>query len=536
MTRAKTKKTKLRPLIVTGTLALDLVKENVMKSEIKSRVISLPIHVAALINTKYIAKSLKSMNLEGVDIILIPGMAFGDSSVITAATGLPAFKGPKFAADLPIILNNLAEVTLSTTIPACELMQERLRKSILSELSIVEKREREKIKKGKAILVGKRSKKVWIGRGLGPRILAEIVDAPKLADNKIGDLSRYYVDYGADIIDVGMLSEKSEPEEIRRILSAVRKAVDNPISIDTSDVDEIKVAFEEEVDLVLSINAQNMEEVSKFARDTPVVVTPVNMHGMCPNDVSERVDQLERNLRAANSLGFKKIIADPILNPPFSPSLTNSISGYIEFARRDPSIPILFGLGNVTELLDCDSIGVNLLLTSFGLELGIGLILVTEASHKTRGCVKEISTAVDMAVLAKNRKGPPKDLGLNLLRLKEKRRLEEIYNDEVESKVEIIRTRTRAKTTYDRKGHFKIMIDRKGKKIVVIHYRFRDHKPDIMFKGTDPQSIYESILERGLISEMEHACYLGIELSKAKEALSTDKSYVQDRPLFNKSI
>ena len=535
MTEAKVKKAKPKPLVVTGILAQDLVKDSVKRSKIKSKVISLPIQVAALINTKYIAKSLKSMNLEDVNTIIIPGMAFGDPRVITNATGLPAFKGPKYAADLPVILDNIDEMDLSTVVPACELMQEKLEKSILSELSIVERIEKEKIKKGVAVPVGKRSRRVWIGRGFKPCILAEIVDAPRLMDNKIRELARYYVDSGADIIDVGMLSEKSEPEEVKRVLRSVKKAVDNPISIDTSDVEEIKVAVKEGIDLVLSINEQNMEEVSKFMLDTPVVVTPVDMHGICPNTISKRINQLERNLHKALSLGFRKIIADPILNPPFTPSLMNSISGYIEFAKRDPSTPIFFGLGNITELLDCDSIGVNLLLTSMGLELDIGLILVTEASYKTHGCVKEVSTAIDMALLAKNRKSPPKDLGLNLLKLKEKRRIEEVYDDDIESKVEVIKPTKGSKRAYDRKGYFKIIIDRKRKNIVVIHFGL-DHKPNTIFKGIDPQSIYESVLERDLISTMEHACYLGMELSRAKEALSIEKGYIQDHPLFNNSI
>ena len=144
MTEAKVKKAKPKPLVVTGILAQDLVKDSVKRSKIKSKVISLPIQVAALINTKYIAKSLKSMSLEGVNIIIIPGMAFGDPRVITDATGLPAFKGPKYAADLPVILDNIDEVGLSTVVPACELMQEKLEKSILSELSIVEQIEKEK--------------------------------------------------------------------------------------------------------------------------------------------------------------------------------------------------------------------------------------------------------------------------------------------------------------------------------------------------------------------------------------------------------
>lgn len=535
MPKAENNRGRLKPLIVTGILALDLVKENVMRSKIEAKVLSLPIQVAALINTKYIAKSLKPKNLEEAAIILIPGMVFGDSQIITETTGLPTFKGPKYAADLPVILDNLDEVNLSTTTPACELMQEKLRKSILSELSILEKKDKERINKGLAIPVGKGSNKVWIGRGLRPCILAEIVDAPNLPDEKIKELARYFVDSGADIIDVGMLSEKSESKELKRVLRAVKKAVDNPISIDTNDADDIRVAVEEKIDLILSINAQNMKEVSRFTLDTPVVVTPIDKNGMCQNDIFERIDQLEKNVREASSLRFEKIIADPILNPPFTPSLMNSINVYIEYSKKDRSTPIFFGLSNVTELVDSDSIGVNLLLTSLGLELGVGLILVTEASHKTRGCVKEISTAIDMAILAKSRKGPPKDLGLDLLKLKEKRRIEEIYNAEIESEVEVVRPTESSKTGFDRKGYFKIMVDRKDKKIVAIHYQL-DRKPDIIFKGKDPQSIYKSILERDLISTMEHACYIGLELSKAKEAMALDRGYVQDRQLFDNSI
>ncbi len=535
MTEINLEKNGYKPLIITGKLAQNIVRESVLKSKIKCKVLSLPSQVAALMSANYIAKSLASKDLDGANVIIIPGMTFGDAKTISDLTGVLAYKGPKFAADLPTILDNLNEVKLSTSIPACELMKGRLRESILAELSNIKKMDEVKINNGLAIPIGSGSKKVWIGRGIKPCILAEIVDAPKLSDIAIRLIAKYFSDSGADIIDIGMVSEKSNPEEIKRIIKIVRNEVNIPVSIDTSDLDEIETAVEEGVDLILSINAHNMDGVSEFALDIPVVVTPVDEKGICPKHYQDRINQLESNFNRAKSLGFKSIIADPILNPPFSPNFSDSINAYSEFARRNPSVPIFFGLGNVIELLDCDSLGVNLLFTSFGLELGISIILATEASDKTRGCINEISIASDMAVLSKNRMGPPKDLGLNLLRLKEKIRIEELYDREIESNLEVIEASKGIKTTSDPMGFFKIMIDRKEKKIVAIHYKKSEGNPNIIIKGKDPKDIFQSIIERNLISKMEHACYISTELSKAGVALNIDRSYVQDSPLFNKN-
>ena len=536
MTEIIKEKTKLKPLIVTGTLARDLIYENAIKSKIKSKVISLPTQVAALMSVKYIAISLKSMNLEEFNIIIIPGMAFGDAKAITEMIKIPAFKGPKFAADLPIILDNISKVKLSTTIPACELMKDVLNESIKKELLDLKTLDEVEIKCGLALPIGKNSTRIWIGRSIKPCILAEIVDAPKLTDNKVEEIAKYFVESGANVIDIGMVSEKSEPNEVRRVIKAAKRAVNNPISIDTSDLDEIQVAAVENVDLILSVNAQNMEGVSKFAKNIPVVITPIDEKGMCPEDVMERIDQLQLNINNAKTIGFKKIIADPILNPPFSPKLIQSLNGYYEFTKRDSITPIFFGLGNVTELMDCDSIGVNLLLSSIGLELGVSIILVTEASDKTKGCIEEVSTAIDMTILAKNREGPPKDLGLDLLRLKEKRRIEEIYDNRLETNTKMIEPTGEIAPSLDPKGYFKIMIDRKEKKIVAIHFRNKEEMPDFILKSVEPTNIFQYILKNEKISTMEHAYYIGKELSKAKIALNIGKSYVQESPLFNNFI
>ncbi|MCW4032412.1 MAG: dihydropteroate synthase-like protein [Candidatus Bathyarchaeota archaeon] len=524
---------KKKLLIITGTLAYEVVEEYVSKCNVQSQVISLPIQVAALMNTKFIAKSLKSKNLKNIDFIIIPGLAFGDSKIITAEIEIPVYKGPKYAADLPFVLNNLGEDELSTTIPACELMTKKLKRLILGELVKFKEQEKNKIKAGIGIPIGNNSNKFWIDREFGPRILAEIVNASLLTNSKILETAKYFVQSGADIIDIGMLSEDSDPNQVKRIIKIVRKAVNTPISIDTSDVDEIEVAVNEGIDLILSINAQNMEDISKFALNIPVVVTPVNKSGACSEKVSERVEQLTQNLDVAKKIGFKKIIADPILKSPFNPGLMDSIIGYYEFFEKVPKIPILFGLGNVTELIDCDSLGANLLLASLATELKASIVLVTEASDKTRGCVKEVSTAIDMAVLSKIRKSPPKDLGLDLLRLKEKRRIEELYDDKFELDIEKFeKFKHSLVNVHDPKGSFKIMIDRKNEKIVAIHLKSKDFKPDIILKAKDPFNLYQEVLKRDLISKAEHSFYLGIELSKAREALVTGKSYVQDNPLF----
>ena len=74
----------------------------------------------------------------------------------------------------------------------------------------------------------------------------------------------------------------------------------------------------------------------------------------------------------------------------------------------------------VTELIDADSIGINAILTSIIMDIGIEFILSTEASSKTRGSISEIRKAIFMNLLAKLLNKPPKDLSENLLVIKKK--------------------------------------------------------------------------------------------------------------------
>jgi dihydropteroate synthase-like protein len=517
-------------LVVTGRLAAETVKNYVGKSGVECEVVSLPVDVAALIPQRMIVEHLRRLDLSNIEFILTPGLMPGDVSFITTSLGVKAFKGPKHASDLPLVLRSLGKVKLSYSKPACEILKEEIRANTLRELkAIYRKAERSRTYRG-SIPIGRGRRKIWIGGLQPPKVLAEIVDASLMSSEKIHSTAVYYSKSGADIIDVGMAAGREDVENAVRALNVVKRSVSNPVSIDTGSVEEIRAAVKAGVDLILSLGEESLKD-ARFARGIPVVITPYQSRGGCPTDVHEKMEALENNIVTAKQLGFKWIIADPILTPILTPSLTESIVAYWSFRRRNPDIPILFGAGNVTELMDGDSLGANLILAGLASELNASVILTTEASSKTRGCVKELVKAVKMMTLARERKSPPKDLGLDLLVLKDKTVRDELEPPEL-GDVKPISSNREHRVSFDPKGCFKIMVDRLKGEILLLHYTYKDGKPDAAFKGRDPLKICRAVLRKGLISRMDHAAYLGAELMKAQVALETGKTYIQDEPLF----
>ena len=78
--------------------------------------------------------------------------------------------------------------------------------------------------------------------------------------------------------------------------------------------------------------------------------------------------------------------------------------------------------------MDADSVGVNALLARLSQEVDASILLATEKSDKTKGTVAEEVAAAKMMFLAKKRGSVPKDLGIHLLILKDKRNREEPYD------------------------------------------------------------------------------------------------------------
>ncbi|MHA1431263.1 MAG: DUF4346 domain-containing protein, partial [Candidatus Freyarchaeota archaeon] len=213
---------------------------------------------------------------------------------------------------------------------------------------------------------------------------------------------------------------------------------------------------------------------------------------------------------------------------PINPGLAKSLESYLLFRKRNESVPMMFGVGNVTEFMDVDSVGVNGVLACLAVELGVSVLLTTEHSTKTRRGVHELERAVKMAFLASRKEKPMKDLGLTLLRLKSK---VDFPEPSVEG-VQVIETGIADESyTPDPKGYFKIWVNHEERKIYV---RFISSQSDreITLRGVSAEELGKKIVSLNLVSRLDHAVYLGRELSKAETCLLFGKSYAQDMSVF----
>jgi dihydropteroate synthase-like protein len=298
------------------------------------------------------------------------------------------------------------------------------------------------------------------------------------------------------------------------------------------DPDEIKAAVEAGADLILSLDAGNIDQLAVFATNVPVVIIPTNQReGYFPKKAIDRVHLTEELIAKAKKLGFSRIMADLILEPS---NVLESFIAFKEFGAKHPEVPLFVGVANVTELFDADSIGINALLARLSAEVDASMMLATEKSTKAKGTVKEEVTAAKMMYLAKKRASVPKDLGLDLLVLKDKRSREEPYNPTAEKQVQVtFASDISAPAELDSTGMFKISLDRKNSFIVAA--LFSDaamEKPIQVIKGETAEAIYTKIVQLGLITRLDHAAYLGNELAKAEIAIKTGKEYIQDEELF----
>jgi dihydropteroate synthase-like protein len=517
-------------LLITGALAEDTVKRYAKESNTDTEIVALKSAVAALLTPETIAKGLKDFDLKCFDVILVPGLVRGDTSVITKALGVQTFKGPRYAADLPTVLESLGVVQLSTVVPACDLLREKLQKKALQEIEKVEQNRDKLLKNPSSMLVGN----LAVGKDFPMRVLAEIVDAPLLDNEVIQMLAKDFVRAGADIIDVGMVAGESRPSDAKGIVKLVKQVVDVPVSIDTLDPAEIRAAADAGAEFVLSADAGNLEAIAPYVSNVAVVVIPTNQRqGFFPKKAEDRVKFMEEIIGKARRLGISKCLADLILEPS---DVLESFIAFKEFAARNPDVPLFVGVSNVTELMDADSVGVNGLLARLSQEVGASILLATEKSAKAKGTVAEEVAAAKMMFLAKKRGSVPKDLGIDLLILKDKRVYEEPYDKKLETKAKVVTAPEKSEPAIlDSEGMFKISIDRVDNVLVSVHYTSFDMtKPINIVKGKTADSVYAKIVAMGLVSKLDHAAYLGSELAKAEIALRIGKEYIQDNVLFKK--
>ncbi|NHI91732.1 MAG: dihydropteroate synthase-like protein [Candidatus Lokiarchaeota archaeon] len=506
-------------LIVTGQEATNLVNKNVQHLD-DVEVLTLPISIAAFINENLLRNALQSIQIDQFEFILIPGLVKGSFEKVENEFGIPIFKGPRYAADIPLAIK----------------MRDKLSKKkaadyafIERDLEEIEKILRQPVEGSNFFALGNNNYSIKIGKNLFPLIIAEIVDAPKRSLDEIINLSKYYIESGANIIDIGAEVKISQPKKIYEIIKHLKSDKifqDVPISIDSLNENEILSGIDAGAELILSIDSGNINILDNISRDLALVILPTNVKkGYMPKSPQKRVEELNLNINTARDKGFNKIIGDPLLESPIYPGIFKSMTSYSIFREKDDQTPLMFGIGNVTELIDADTAGVNALMASIGIELGVNVYLTTEYSVKSRFSVKELSMALKLSYLARKRKTPPKDMPLNLLYAKSKSTNPppiDIKGKEIihfETEIEIFHP--------DHLGFFQIWVDHRIKKIFVAHF-INKSEINKIFTGTSAEIIGKKIISLNLCSNTYHALYLGKELQKAEICLNLGKSYVQD--------
>jgi len=79
----------------------------------------------------------------------------------------------------------------------------------------------------------------------------------------------------------------------------------------------------------------------------------------------------------------------------------------------------------------------------------------------------------------------------------------------------------------DKAGYFVILPQPDRNVIVCEHYAYDDTLQHVI-EGEDARAVCATIVERGWVTQLDHAAYLGRELAKAEESLRSGRPYVQD--------
>lgn len=498
-------------LLITGKLAEERVRA--VASRHGAGVYAMNVEVAGFITPRMVVEEFKGKKLgESYDAMILPGIIAGDLSSVERELKLKAFKGTRDIAMMDPLLEGVESLRLSPRVAADELLRKEMEERAMAELTEVEEPEkiRELLKHRGNFTIGG----LAVGKDFPMRVVAEIPYIEKLGRKELVEKASYFSESGADIIDLGI--GRRSPEGVEEAVREL-KDLEAPLSVDTMERENIEAAIDAGVDLVLSFSRELIEELPGVK--IPSVVVPL-AQGRLPHRAEERVKLLEENISLASDTGYARVIADPVLNHP-SYGLGESLAAYRSFARRNRDFPTLFGSGNVTELLDADSTGANALLASIASEVGADLLFTTEASDKATGSVEELATASRMMFLSRRWGSAPKDLGIDLLIMKEKRILRDPLPDEV---LHAKKVEAGGKSTYreDERGYFRIFM---WDKIYAAHYR--KGKLNLVITGESAEEVSREIGRHSLVSEPSHGLYLGRELEKAEFALKYKRSYYQ---------
>lgn len=94
--------------------------------------------------------------------------------------------------------------------------------------------------------------------------------------------------------------------------------------------------------------------------------------------------------------------------------------------------------------------------------------------------------------------------------------------------VERVGTSEPRRLVQDPAGYFVVYPDARRRMISVEHFT-NAGVLTCVFEGKTPAALYAGVVERGLVTRLDHAAYLGRELARAERSLETGEAFVQDR-------
>jgi len=323
-------------------------------------------------------------------------------------------------------------------------------------------------------------------------IFAEIVDAPRLTVAQIVERGQQLAAAGANVIDLGCLPE-TPFEHLAESVQAL-KAAGLAVSVDSVDAQELLRGGRAGADYLLSLTLDTLWVADEVAA-TPVLIPRV------PSDE----DSLVQAVQALQARG-RPFLADAILDPiPFG--FTRSIVRYQRLRERFPDIAIMMGVGNLTELTEADTSGINALLFGICAELDVAAVLTTQVSAHARRAVREADWARRIMHAARRHQMLPKGLSDQLLTVHAKHPFPDTPEE------------IGATAAGVRDPNFRVQVSAQG-----LHVYNRDG----LRLG---QGAFELWPQLALQDDASHAFYMGVELAHAEIAWRLGKRYVQDQPL-----
>ncbi len=322
-------------------------------------------------------------------------------------------------------------------------------------------------------------------------ILAEINHVPRLPREVLISQAEKFVRDGADIIDLGC--DPGTPwKGIGDAVEALRERGFR-VSIDSFDMAEVSLAVAAGAELVLSVNATNREHSVDWGVE--VVAIP---------DQPGMLEGLEQTVDFLVDRGVRFRI-DPVLEP-IGFGFAASLGRYLEVRRRYPDAAIMMGTGNLTELTDVDSAGVNTLLAGICQELAIRSVLTTAVINWARSSIRELDLARRLVHQAVVRRTLPKHIESRLIMLRD-------VKVEPFGLANLMELQRRI-----RDPNWRIFAENG------LIYALNNKE---LLSDPDPFELFD----RMKVADPAHAFYVGYELMKAKTALTLGKNYRQDQAL-----